>query len=93
MKLYHITSEKNAKNIIKNGLNSHSWLATNKKRCEVYRQRNKSYGLGNQLILVFNISNTEIKKRTMVYQETLVGFEYLLHSHKLPKLNPVEIKI
>jgi hypothetical protein len=29
----------------------------------------------------------------MVYQETLVGFEYLLHSHKLPKLNPVEIKI
>ena len=92
MKLYHITSLKNADNIIKNGLNSHSWLATNKKRCLVYGELNTFSGMGLQVILKFNLSVKEINERLLVSQNAPdIGTEVLLHSYKMKKLKPCEV--
>ena len=93
MKLYHATSLTNAKKIKEKGLESHSWLAKRKSRAMIYKKFNEQKDCEKNTILEFIISKKELEKRILTLQSSNeTGFEYLLHSYKLKKLRPIEVK-
>ena len=74
---------KSARRIMKYGLMSHSWVATNSRRAWQFA-RNTTLGM-TPTVLVFDISEDDLKFRTMMKQQTfsknlkkIIGWEYRL---------------
>ena len=93
--LYHGTDFKSAENIMKKGFESHTWFATNSKIARKFG----SFKTDNPIILQIEINQDEIKKRALVKQPSsgrkslrVIGYEYLLHSYRLPKLKPITLE-
>lgn len=94
IKLYHATSTENAKKIRKNGIKSHSWFADTKKHAQEYAELNKSWKKqGNQVILLFEVPEKEVKKRNLliISDANVLNYnEFMLHNYKLKRLRPVK---